>query len=179
MTTLSRQKRGGSFVGDLIPPLTRKTRNRAVSTSKRGQYYKLLETQFQRGGFYYKQIGRETDIAIYEQSWRGCSQPSVCYEVARIRRHNGKRIKGRWVEPSEFYPSSTDWGKYGFTFTDKEAAFAKLRELSQRPRSRQRLKRCKLSFHFSQNFPPRNGIAAARRREFCNQRRAKLRRKTK
>ena len=159
------------------PP--QKMRGRLISTSKRADYYKPLETHFQRGKFNYKQLAREKDVAIFKQAWRGSSEPDTCWEVVVIRRHGGKTIKGHWVEPSEFYPSSTDWGKYGFTFTDKEAAFAKLRELSQRPRSRRRLNRCKLSFHFSQNIPPRNGIAAARRRRFCNQRRAKLRRKTK
>ena len=119
-----------AFVGDLMPPVTAKTRARAISTSKQRPYYEPLESDFQRGEFNYKQIAREGDVAIYEQTWRGCSEPSVCYEVIRIRRHNGKEIKGQWVEPSEFYPSSTEWGKYGFTFTDKEAAFAKLQKIA-------------------------------------------------
>jgi hypothetical protein len=130
VSRLPKAKRGPAFVGDLIPPLTRKTRARAISTSKQRPYYEALESDFQRGEFNYKQIAREGDVAIYEQTWRGCPEPSVCYEVIRIRRHNGKEIKGQWVEPSEFYPSPTDWGKYGFTLTDKDAAFAKLRELA-------------------------------------------------
>jgi hypothetical protein len=166
-------------IGSHMPGLTPKDRARAISILKQGQCYKPLERHFQRGGFHYKQIVRYKDIAIYSQNWRGRSEASIAFELVCIRRHNGKEIKSQWVEPSEFYPSSTEWGKYGFSFTDKEAAFAKLREVSQRPRSRRRLKRRKLSVHFSQNFPPRNGIAAARRRRFCNQRRAKLRRKTK
>jgi hypothetical protein len=162
-----------------MPDRTPKDRARAISISKQGQYYKPLERHFERGEFNYNLLVRQEDVAIYSQTWRACSEPRVAFEVICIRRHNGKEIKSQWVEPSEFYPSSTEWGKYGFSFTDKEAAFAKLREVSQRPRSRRRLKRRKLSFNFSQNFPPRNGIAAARRRRFCNQRRAKLRRKTK
>jgi hypothetical protein len=117
-------------VGDSIPPAASKARARFISTSKGADYYKPLKTHFQRGEFNYKQIAREKDVAIFEQTWRGCSEPSVCWEVAVIRQHNGKTIKGHWVAPSEFYPSSTEWGKYGFTFTAKDAAFAKLRELA-------------------------------------------------
>jgi hypothetical protein len=126
----SKKGRGPAFVGDLIPPPTRKARSRAVSTSKRGQCYKLLETQFQRGGFSYKQIAREKDVAIFEQAWRRSSEPSICWEVVIIRRHSGKTIKGHWVEPSEFYPSSSEWGKYGFTFPNRDKALAKFFEMS-------------------------------------------------
>jgi hypothetical protein len=116
-------------VGDSIPPAASKASARFVSTSKQAAYYKPLDPHFQRGEFNYKQIVREKEVAIFEQTWRGCSQPSVSWEVVVIRRHNGKTIKGHLVAPSEFYPSSTEWGKYGFTFSDKDAAFAKLREL--------------------------------------------------
>jgi hypothetical protein len=37
---------------------------------------------------------------------------------------------GRVIEPGEVYPRSESWGVDGFTVTDKEAAFAKLRELA-------------------------------------------------
>jgi len=38
-------------------------------------------------------------------------------------------IHGRFVEPAEVYPNSEAWGTDGFTVTDKERAFAKLREI--------------------------------------------------
>ena len=41
----------------------------------------------------------------------------------------GFEIAGRFVEPAEVYPKSEAWELDGFTITDKEAAFAKLREL--------------------------------------------------
>jgi hypothetical protein len=90
---------------------------------------RLLPTRFRRDGFNYRQIAREGDAAIYEQTWGGCSDPSVCYEVVRIRRREGFQINGRFVEPAEIYPKADAWGVDGFTLTDKEAAFAKLREL--------------------------------------------------
>jgi hypothetical protein len=89
--------------------------------------YKPLATEFDRAGFHYKQIAREGDFAIYKQRW-GASG-SVAYEVIRIRRHNGKHIKGRWLEPAEFYPKSEEWGSYGFTLTDRDRAFNKLKQL--------------------------------------------------
>jgi len=54
----------------------------------------------------------------------------VCYEVVRIRRHEGFQINGRFVEPAEIYPKAEAWGVDGFTLTEKDAAFAKLREVA-------------------------------------------------
>jgi hypothetical protein len=39
------------------------------------------------------------------------------------------QIEGRFVEPAEVYPNPEAWGFDGFTLTDKDVAFAKLREL--------------------------------------------------
>lgn len=107
-----------------------KTRATAEARTRKEHSYKPLPKEFHRDGFQYRQIAREGNAAIYEQTWNGCPNPSVSYEVIRIRRREGFQISGRFVEPSEFYPSSTEWGKYGFTFTDREAAFAKLREIA-------------------------------------------------
>ena len=48
--------------------------------------------------------------------------------MIRIRRREGFQIDGRFVEPAEVYPNSEAWGTDGFTLTDRDAAFAKLRE---------------------------------------------------
>jgi len=135
VTTPSGQKRGRPFGGGLIPTSSQKTPARLISTSKRADYYKPLETHFQRGKFNYKQIAREKDVAIFEQAWRGSSEPDISWEVVVIRRHGGRTIKGHWVEPSEFYPSSSEWGKYGFTFPNGDKAwdkFLKLRSNNRR-----------------------------------------------
>jgi hypothetical protein len=106
-----------------------KTRATVEAWGKKRHSCKPLPIRFRRGGFNYRQIARERDTAIYEQTWSGCCDPSVCYEVIRIRRRDGFQIDGRLVEPAEVYPSSGAWGVDGFTLTDKDAAFAKLREV--------------------------------------------------
>jgi hypothetical protein len=133
MNTPAVTKRGSALVGDLLPPLTPKARARAEGGSKKGRFYKPLPTQFQQGGFEYKQIAREGDAAIYEQTWSGCPNPSVCHEVIRIRKREGFEIGGRFVEPAEVYPNSEAWGVDGWTIQDKETAFCKLRELVNAP----------------------------------------------
>jgi hypothetical protein len=107
-----------------------KTRATAEAWSKKGHSCKPLPTRFRRDGFEYRQIAREKDTAIYEQTWSGCSNASVCYEVIRIRRRDGFQIGGRFVQPAEVYPNPDAWGVDGFTLTDKDAAFAKLREVA-------------------------------------------------
>jgi hypothetical protein len=92
-----------------------KTRATAEARSKKGHSYKSLPTRFRRDGFEYRQIAREGNAAIYEQTWSGCAEPSVCYEVIRIRQRDGFQIDGRFVEPAEVYPNSGAWGVHGFT----------------------------------------------------------------
>ena len=119
---------------DCPPPLLQgarriKTRATAEAWGKKRHSYKRIATRFRRNGFDYRQIGREGHAAIYEQTWSGCSDPSVCYEVVRIRRREGFQIGGRFVEAAEVYPNSDAWGADGLTLTDKDAAFVKLRQL--------------------------------------------------
>ena len=64
-----------------------------------------------------------------EQRWGGRADPSVCYEVIRIRRREGFQIGARLVEAAEVYPNSEGWGIDGFTLADRDGAFGKLCEL--------------------------------------------------
>src|SRR5262249_16974403 len=97
---------------------------------KKGQFYKVLPRQFSHDGFQYRQIACEGGAAMYEQRCNDCAELGVCYEVIRIRRREGFRIGGRFVEPPESYPKAESWGTDGFTMTDKDAAFAKFREIN-------------------------------------------------
>jgi hypothetical protein len=96
--------------------------------SARKGHYKPIATFFKHGGFNYRQIAREGDVAIYEQKWR--DSENACYEVVRIRRHEAKTFpSGRSSPAREAYPSSAAWGDFGWTVTTLDAAFAKLREV--------------------------------------------------
>jgi hypothetical protein len=130
MSRPPKAKRGSAAVGDLISPLTPKTRATAEGGDRKGRFYKPLPKEFRRDGFTYRQIAREGNAAIYEQTWGGCSNPSICYEVIRIRRREGFQIGEKFVEAYEVYPNTNSWGVDGFTLTDKDAAFAKLGELA-------------------------------------------------
>src|SRR5437773_1663470 len=128
--TSPEQKGRRPFAPVSIPVSAPKTRPTAEAWTKKG-HYKPLPKEFRRDGFEYRQIAREGDAAIYEQRWTGCAEPSVCYEIIRVKRREGFEIGGRWIPPAEVYPNSEAWGVDGFTVTDKEAAFAKLREISK------------------------------------------------
>ncbi len=106
-----------------------KTRSSAQAGRQNDHFYRPLPTQFRHDGFNYRQVARQGDAAIYEQTWNGGTRP-VRYEVIRIRRRDGFTIHGRLVEPAEVYPNSEAWGTDGFTVTDKDRAFAKLRKLA-------------------------------------------------
>ena len=131
MSTASRAKGGPMPVGLPIASLTPKASATAEGGNKKSRY-KSLPKEFRRNGFAFQQIARQGNAAIYEQRWTGCTEPSVCYEVIRIRRREGFEIGGRWVPPAEVYPNSEAWGVDGFTLSDKDAAFAKLREVGRK-----------------------------------------------
>ena len=105
-----------------------KTSATAEGGSKKSRY-KSLPKEFRRDGFTYRQIAREGNAAIYAQRWTGCAEPSVCYEVIRVRYRDGFYIGGRFVEPAEVYPNSEAWGVDGWTVTTLDAAYEKLRAL--------------------------------------------------
>lgn len=104
MSTASRAKDGPMLVGLPIPSLTPKASATAERGNKKSRY-KSLPKEFRRDGFAFRQIARQGNAAIYEQRWTGCAEPSVCYEVIRIRRREGFEIGGRWVPPAEVYPN--------------------------------------------------------------------------
>jgi len=129
MKSPGKWKRGLAIVGGPIHLSASKTCATAEAGSKKGLFYKPLPKEFWRDGCTYRQIAREDHGAIYEQTWKNLSR-SVCFEVIRIRRRDGFHIGDRFVEPAEVCPNSEAWGSDGFTLTDKDAAFEKLRELA-------------------------------------------------
>jgi hypothetical protein len=90
--------------------------------------YKPLKTAFRSKGFDYRQIERKGDIAMFEQTKPGLS--GKWFEVVVVQRHDGYELGGKPVEPAESMPSSSQWGKKGFTFRTQEAAERKFQQLS-------------------------------------------------
>ena len=105
-----------------------KTSATAEGGTKKGHFYEPLAKEFRLGGFQYRQIARNKDAAIYEQTWLGCAEASLSYEVVRICCREGFRIGNRFVNAAEVYPNSGAWGVDGFTVTDRNKAWAKVFE---------------------------------------------------
>lgn len=124
-------KRGPGPVWHPTPRSPHTTSTSAEAGGRKGYSYKPLPKEFRRDGFTYRQVAREADAAIYDQRWNGCADPSVSYEVIRVRRREGFQIGGRAIEPAEVYPNSDAWGADGWTLPSRDAAFAKLREISR------------------------------------------------
>ena len=111
------------------PILAQKTRVAEKRVVKKRHSYEPLETAFTLGSFGYRQIAREKDWAIYEQRWPGSE--NVCYEVIRIRREEATTFpSGRSYPAREVYPSSEASGTDGFTVTNRDAGFKKLKQMS-------------------------------------------------
>lgn len=91
---------------------------------------KILEKEFTFKNFKFKQLKREGDLAVYvKNSIKGKCQS---FETVMVRSHNGYEIAGNFIPPSEVYPSTSQWGLYGWTYTNEESAFKKFRELQSR-----------------------------------------------
>ena len=118
------QDRSGRQAAILTPP---QQQNAYVKkgADRKGHSYEPLKTVFTLGGFSYRQIAREGDFAIYEQSWR--KSHNICFEVIRIQRREAEIFpSGRSYPAREVYPSSEQWGQHGWTVLTRDAAFDKL-----------------------------------------------------
>lgn len=84
---------------------------------------KALDTELQSGGFHYRQIGRQGDWAVYEQS-KG--QRVISYELVHIQRRAAEKIRGRDYPERETYPCSESWGTEAWTIVDRQEALRRL-----------------------------------------------------
>ena len=87
---------------------------------------KLLPITFTAGGFQFRQLWREGNVALFEKSK---SENNRSFEVVRIQRRNARLAFGKTLPASEVMPSSERWGKDGWTYTDLEHARQKFRTL--------------------------------------------------
>lgn len=88
--------------------------------------YRLMKTlpiKFSKKGFKHLQLQREGDVALYKRSSIEFPK-SVHYEVVIISSHDGISINGNFIEAGELYPSSSQWGDKGWTYTSLELAEA-------------------------------------------------------
>ena len=82
--------------------------------------YKILAIEFTKMNSIFTQVKRVGDIAIYSRkhankAWsKGHHEEG--FEVVLIARHNGYEMGGVTFEPSETYPSTTQWGTKAWTF---------------------------------------------------------------
>jgi len=90
---------------------------------------KILEKNFTRKVFNYEQLYRKGNLAIYAQKHKDTD--SATYEVIIIKSHNGYEIGGVKIEPSEVYPSDSQWGILGWTCQTLEAAKNKIKKLEE------------------------------------------------
>jgi hypothetical protein len=88
--------------------------------------HKPLKESFSKYGFDFKMIKRTKKKAIFEQSVK---DKVFAYETILVSRHNGFSLAGNYIEPSETYPSSSEWGTKGFTYKTLEEAEEKYKEL--------------------------------------------------
>lgn len=83
---------------------------------------KKINEKFTKKGFKYTQIKRKGSKAIYLQERDADDSAIKNYEVIIIKSHDGYEIGGSVIPPGEVYPSSTQWGTLGWTFSSLEDA---------------------------------------------------------
>ena len=90
-----------------------------------------LPLRFRDRGFFYEQLDRQGDVALYTQTNHA---GIVRYEVVRIRiQREHTWPDGTTTPEKEAYPSSNSWGTLGWTFIERPLAEAKLRALLGTP----------------------------------------------
>lgn len=88
--------------------------------------YKPVKEKFMKDGFTHTLLKRKGDVAIYEQRK---TKNTIRYEVIIINRHNGYNLGDTYIEPSETYPSTSEWGIRGWTYVDLTNAEEKFKSL--------------------------------------------------
>lgn len=86
---------------------------------------KPLPTTFRSGGFKFRQLAREGEVALFEKTkgHKDCS-----YEVVRVLRRDARIAFGKMLPTCEVMPSSERWGKDGWAYRDLASARKKFRE---------------------------------------------------
>jgi hypothetical protein len=88
----------------------------------------ILETEIKYQGRTLKQIKREGNVALYQM------ENPYGYEVVIIRTEKGREKFGKFYPEHEAYPSSEEWGTYGWTYRPDELEKAEKRFASLLPK---------------------------------------------
>jgi len=99
--------------------------------------YAPIKTEFRRKNFHHLQLQRTGDVAIYSRQLiksgtTAVENGPIHFEVIIISRHDGYKIADQYLPPAETYPSGTQWGTLGWTYTELKAAQEKFAALLAR-----------------------------------------------
>ena len=90
---------------------------------------KTLPKIIKADGFTMVQVMREDDLAIYRRTKQVGDGSIEHFEVAIIRAKPESRAFGLKFPAYEKYPSSEEWGLYGFTCHDLDAAWLRVKKI--------------------------------------------------
>lgn len=94
-----------------------------------------LPKTFKKNTFFYEQVLRRGDIAIYQQRLRegaGC----LAFEVFKIKKCPDWNSPGGFVPAHEAGPSNEEFGKSAWSYPTLEMAKKKMRELEEKASSK-------------------------------------------
>lgn len=95
---------------------------------------KLLETDFTENKFCFHQTWRNHKYAVYRRGKE--NSEFFHFELIVIQSHNGLERFNNYYEPAEFYPSSAQWGTYGWSLSTEEKARQKMEQLEEKSKDR-------------------------------------------
>lgn len=90
---------------------------------------KKINEQFSSKGFDFRQIWREGIVCLYEKSKKGYEYKS--FEVVILNENPPYQLNGNSCGDCESLPRNEQWGTKGFTYTDRESAEKKFKELTK------------------------------------------------
>ena len=84
-----------------------------------------IASEFHSKGFSHRLVKRSGMVALFERNHVKIPGPTPHFEVVVLKNQPAYTIHGADVPAKEAYPSSEQWGTYGFTFKHREHAEAK------------------------------------------------------
>ena len=93
-------------------------------------YMKKLEKKFKSRGFIHEQVTRVGNRAIYKR-YPVKDERGIHYEVVKIGSHNGYKLGTSYIDATETYPSTSMWGRCGWTCKDLHMAQEKFDALGK------------------------------------------------